>query len=168
MAQLLRIIDKAKWYVQNIPWLNEGEIQSDALLNLKTESNNLSVFKIEDDHSNLDRIIAALGSGREGLAKFDYALIDYKNIEELNITIKESSGSTPDNKVNNEWHRDLLNLSTQKVQEIAVVISRQAVKNRILEKDIKKLITEHIVLGNIDKNILKPGVLKGIQSIVIT
>ena len=88
---------------------------------------------------------------------------NYKIIQDLNITIKESPGSTPDNKVNIEWHRDLFNLSAQKVLEIAEVICRQAEKERILGKDIKKLIAEHISLGDIDKSKLEQKILEEVH-----
>ena len=68
MPLFLRIIRKAKWYKnEQVPWLPEGELQADTLTDLSTKSNELSVWHIEDDRSNLEQVVTALAAGRDHL-----------------------------------------------------------------------------------------------------
>ena len=61
MPCILRQIRKAKWYKHpNVPWLNEGELQADALADLITKDNTLSVWMLEDE-TFVERAATALG-----------------------------------------------------------------------------------------------------------
>lgn len=62
MPLILRKIEKGRWNSdpQAVPWLPPGEVQAQALLDLAPKDNGLSVWLIEEDRSNLDRVVAAL------------------------------------------------------------------------------------------------------------
>jgi hypothetical protein len=73
---VLRKIRKAKWYKhQKVAWLKAGELQADAIGDLYTENNALSMWLVTDDKSNLQRVAAALAANCEYLGNLDYALL---------------------------------------------------------------------------------------------
>jgi hypothetical protein len=160
----LRTIRKAKWYKnEDVSWLAEGELQADALADLATKGNELSVWHIEDDRSNLEQVVTAVAAGRDNIANLDYALFDQQILSAINIKIKETKGGSPDEKVN-AWHRDLVELSATKLMELAKAIQTEAAKERILPKDIIRLIKRAIASGQIERAKLKPGVTAKIEN----
>ena len=77
MPFVLRKIRKSKWWKHpGVPWLAHSDLQADALGDLQTSSNQLSVYHIEDDKSNLEQIVTALAASRDTIANLDYALLD--------------------------------------------------------------------------------------------
>lgn len=72
MPFLLRAIRKAKRYKNpDLSWLGQDELQADAMQDLKTDSNSISVWHIVDDQSNKERIVAALAATRQYAVQFD-------------------------------------------------------------------------------------------------
>lgn len=66
MARILRKIRKNRWYkTEEISWLPDNELQADALDDLRTKYNELSVYRIDENESNLDRVIAALATNTD-------------------------------------------------------------------------------------------------------
>jgi hypothetical protein len=91
---LLRKITKAKWLDPD--WLPPGELPGDALVDLRTQNNELSVWRIEPDNRNLDDVIAALASNKTGhVDKFDYVLLDDAVVERLGIDCVKRDGDSP-------------------------------------------------------------------------
>src|SRR5712671_3199685 len=80
MATVLRKIDhKQLWNKKPegdiASWLPEGQLPADALQDIPTDSNRLSVFLLQDGApATLERVIGALAAKRDYLAKFDYVL----------------------------------------------------------------------------------------------
>ena len=144
MPFLLRKIRKSKWYANQIPWLSENELQADALTDLGTKNNTLSVWYVEDDKSNLERIISALAANRDNVSNFDYALFDFNSEEIINMKIISSSGDSPDELVNSNWHYELTELSTNQILNLASLIAHKGEMKRITEQQVKRLIGEAI------------------------
>ena len=125
-----------------------GEAQADAFKDLQTKSNKLSVWVLDAEKSNLERLIAALSANRDRLGKFDYALFDQNLIEQLQIKSTYVEGDTPDFEAN-KWHMDLEELTTKKLFQLTEVIQENQ-KNRCVK--VKELINDSIKAGNIDPN----------------
>jgi hypothetical protein len=120
MPFVLRKVRKAKWYKhENVPWLKAGELQADALGDLYTENNTLSVWLVTNDKSNLQRIAAALAGNCEYLSNLDYALLNVELIADLNIKIVQKAGDSADDTANNSWHYDLTELSAMDLLALA-------------------------------------------------
>lgn len=165
MPYFLRQINKSKWYRNpGVSWLGEGELQADALRDLKTTGNELSVYYVQEGETNLVQIITALAAGRDSVANFDYALIGQEIVTALQIKVKQSSGETLDATVN-EWHRDLCELSADKLMDLARAIENEADKRRILGKTILGHLGEAIRSGRIDRDRLKPQLKARIEQI---
>jgi len=158
MPLLLRVISKAKWYKENLPWLMENDLQADALTDLRTDNNKLSLYHIEDDKSNLERIITALASTRQRPDKLDYVLLELPILENAGFRIESTRGKTPDDAVN-LWHRDMIELSATKVLSLAQIIAN-ADKNRILEKQVGQLLVSAASSGRLKRTLVKEKAMK--------
>ena len=125
MAFILRKLDrKAAFY--RIEGIEDGDVQADALFDLRTFSNALSVWMIEENRGNLNRIIAALAAGRETVDKLDYALIERQRLDELGIRLVQVNGVSCDDQENLRWHQDLQGLSGVKLVGLAYIIQEYA------------------------------------------
>jgi hypothetical protein len=157
---LLRKIRKSKWYKNDsVPWLEEGEIQADALGDLVTSGNTLSIWLVEDDKSNLEQVIVALVSSCDNISNFDYALINVDLLLSVGIKIDTKEGLTPYLRAN-QWHRDLVELTTNKLFKLAEVMAIHSTRERVSEKTVLNLIRAAVQNEKIDKTKLKEGVIK--------
>ena len=155
MAYLLRKIRKNRWTrKEDLSWLSAGELPADPLSDLATQSNELSVYHVSDDASNIDRIIASLAANVEQLSNVDFAVFDENIISELGIKIKKSKGDLADEQVNN-WHSDLYELSGTKILILAKAINDKAKFDRKLPAQILGLIADRLTGGQIDRTRMK-------------
>lgn len=155
MAIMLRKIEQRRWYKKMLSWLGQDEIPADPLADLKTTQNNLSVFYIKEDYSNLNDVIAAIAATRDCAANFDYLLFDEEVCSELSVEIEDTIGATRDEDVNRKWHRDLMKLSADKLLKLSKVIYKKGERKRIQEKEIPKIIAEASLAGKIPIDTLK-------------
>ncbi len=157
MSLLVRKIRKSRWY-RNHDWLTEVDIQADSLGDLSTKQNRLSVWFVEEDESNLERIITALAANCDTLSNFDYALFSEDILARESIKIEKSRGISKDSDANDRWHRDICELSAAKLLSIAQHISNKGEINRIQEREVGKHISKAVQTGRIKLETLKPGI----------
>ncbi len=158
MSFILRIIRKNRWYTDDdYPWLEENEVPADTLGDLVTQNNELSVWSIDDELSNLGRLLAALAANRDKLDKLDYLLFSPEILNQVNIEFQKTDGLLPDIHAN-DWHISLLNLSAHKASDLATFIwfSPTTQKKRLLKNKIATLLLQSIHEGNIALDQLKP------------
>lgn len=148
-----------KW--QTEPWLPAGELQAAALSDLRCSNNKLSLWKIDNTHSNLDRVITALSVNNKkmGIEQVHYVLLPTELIQSLGVKIEKSPGATLDKHANSEWHYDIIDLSISKIVAIAKCIKDQTI-GRKTESTVKTLVRQalkekHIDISRADKE-LKP------------
>lgn len=166
MPFVLRKIRKAKWYKnENVPWLAEGEVQADALVDLSTQSNALSIWMIEDDFSNFQRIAAALSANSDTLSNFDYSLLDAQFMIDVGYKFAQIAGDTPDEGAN-DWHRDLTELTIKSLVEFARLIQTQATIDRVSDKNILRFVVNSVREGFIDRSLLKPSLLNKVEKLL--
>ncbi len=155
MAYLLRKIRKSRWYrTKDIAWLPDNELQADALDDLRTTCNELSVYYIDENESNLDRVLAALAANADNPSHVDFAIFDQTILSDIGISCKGSRGELPDEQVSN-WHNDLYELSASKLLELALAIKATARIERKGYRQILELVAESLVIGRIDPARLK-------------
>lgn len=150
MSFILRKIRKARWYDHSsIPWLAPGEVQADALDDLKTEDNKLSVWYVNDDKSNLDDVLTAIAVNSDNPTSVDFTLVELAHLEQIGLgTINTNIGETPYQDANH-WHRDLLELTAQMCLEIAVLIANPGKRHRYCRSDVIQLATEAVTAEKI-------------------
>jgi hypothetical protein len=160
LSLVLRKIRKSKWYRHDgVNWLPDNSLQADTLVDLKTQNNALSIYLVQDDESDLERLIAALAATGDNLANFDYALFDEAILREANLKIRSQPGGTPDQIVNAIQHRDLIELTTDGVLLLARAI-RDGRRERKMDAEVSALITKSIKDGHFALETLKPELRK--------
>lgn len=143
---LIRIA-KAKWYRHS--WLSREDVGADALTDLKTKGNTLSIWMIDDERSNLDQVVAALAAGRHKLGHFDYALLDYALLEGAGLAMKRYPGTTRDREAN-DYHVDIVQLTARDIGQLAEWIAQSPDRTRVPEWEVGSLLDEAVAHGRID------------------
>lgn len=173
MSFYLRRIDKKPlWYKYldldpQPAWLTGTDIPADLLLDFKTTipeksniENELSVYLIEDDKSNLNITLAALASNRDQLQKFDFVLIEEQELSNRGFNIITTIGDTPSKDVNEQYHKNLNELTANKVSEFGSIIYYNYKIERKGLDEIKEMIISGIDNNLLDKSKIKPKLLK--------
>ena len=121
----------------DIPWLAPGELQAAALIDLRTDGNDLSVFEVRDK-ADEERVATALAATRENLQEYEYAVFEGEELSALGVRSVFSEGETADDTVNG-MHRILIHLTAKQLADLAGVIS-QGEHTRILKKRVQSLL----------------------------
>lgn len=152
MAFYLRAINKNRWYRNTPPsWLPENEIPAQPLADLVPRpEENLSIWYVDAERTNLRRIAAAIASSRDRIDKFDYALFSHEIIQVVGLTIVQSSGKTPDELANADWHWEIVELTADKVARLAKEIYVRSDISRVPVYEMRRL-----VLQGVESNQLK-------------
>jgi len=152
---ILRKIRKGRWHGSDVlKWLPANELPADSLVDLATKDNQLSIYIVEGDRSNLDRIIAALSANCDFISNFDYALLDKEVLDVIKIKMTNVKGETPDEEVN-AVHRDLVELSASQILELAAAISAKAERGRLTNKQVLRVLANAVGSGHIERDKLK-------------
>lgn len=165
MAYLLRKLDnKRHWDKsphENEAWLNDDVARADALRNLRTTDNSLSMFRIDESEHQVERVLAALASTstKGHIDPVDYACIKESEIINIGVKLHDVLGDTPDDFVNS-LHVDLIELTSDKISELAKLSIKLSTSKRLNVKKVKKLIKANIDSGNIDQAKVPEGILK--------
>lgn len=157
MPLLLRKIRKSRWLP--VPdWTPRDTLHADPLADLVTQGNELSVWRVEDDGSNLERILTALAGNFDYASNLDYILFDERILQEADVRIRRSDGSTIMPEANSTWHHDLVELTARKVVNLAELAMQNGRKERVSESTVIRLVREAVQSGIIDPGRLKLGV----------
>jgi hypothetical protein len=147
---ILRKVRKARWYKDAaFTWLPQGELQADALADLNTSSNTLSVWTIQDYKANLEDVVTALASAGDFISNFDYALLDVEELAKLRIDQNSVNGQTPCEGTNH-WHVDLIQLTAGALILLASAFSAGGQIERVPEKRVRNLLEQAKRAGKIN------------------
>ena len=141
-------------------WLRAGELQADALGELKTERNKLSIYFVNDNAGvTVERIVAAFAARRERIVKFDYITFDSSLLTALELRSENTPGDTPDSGVNDN-HVDLIQLTATKLTQLGMTMQQQGVLNRKLDQQVGRLINIGLAAGHIDRSQVSGDILR--------
>ncbi len=156
MSQYLRSIRQSRW--SRPQWLDSSrnEVQADALKDLTTRENQISVYRVGSER-DIDRITIALAATRDNLQNVDYAVFDDAEFQDIGIRIKQSSGATPDSRVN-RLHHDISNLTVRQVCALAAIIANGKIDRRPRSK-IRIGMQRAIERGDLDREVMKESIL---------
>jgi hypothetical protein len=125
----------------------------------------MSVWVINDDEGNLKRVLCALAATRDSIVAFDFLLFDQSIPDILGISVKQTDGATPDIHANQNWHRDLVDLSARKLVELAIsVFENSEPARRYSENEVLTMLKAGIQRNELDLARVKEGVLKKVES----
>jgi hypothetical protein len=162
---LLRHIDKRRWdrVGEEIPWLPAGELPAAPLGDLKTTVDSvLSVWEIQEDRSNLEEVVAALAATRDTSDKYDYALFEMELLAVAGIRPESTRGNSADDTINDQWHRNLVELTSSKLVQLARSIYEHGSCERVPERRVNELICYAVEAGRIPRANLKENLRRGI------
>ncbi len=167
MSSVLRTIRYSKWWKNpDVSWLPPGELQADALRDIRTIRSALSVYLLGSEISRA-RIIGALAAKKDRLSQVDYVLLELNFLESTGLILRNTPehGKTFDNDVN-KVHYDIVNLSPLKLYELAQYISKRVTDKRCLcnKAEVAEFINHSIDSGYIDKNMLKDRLVRKLQN----
>ena len=159
MPYFLRVIySNTKWEKAHFPpWLEESDLPSCIIKDLNADDNALSVWEIPDDKANLPDVITAVASSIRRSVKndFDYALLDVDYVDEINFKSSIKLGDTPFYEMN-PYHRNLSNLSINKVVYFAHLLCAHGKFERMGWKKLTSLIKDAHKNNKLDLNLVKP------------
>ena len=135
------------------PWLPPGEVPAEAIQDFRADGNELSVWYIEPDRSNLDRVLAAIAANREHFEKIDYAVFDDAVVDRCGVTIRSTLGKLPDEYANRTWHRDLVELTGRKLVALAESIATGAAERKQMSK-VRDLLALGAHAGHIKRELM--------------
>lgn len=97
MPRLLRATEGARWDFDLPGWLEREDLPAAPFGDLRpSPTGKLSVWMIDDDASNLDRVIAGMAANRPNLAKFDCTLIDRAVVDDMGVELRKEPGNSKD------------------------------------------------------------------------
>jgi hypothetical protein len=144
MPLLLRNVRENRWHKSGAaPWLAKGDVPADPLGDLATKENRLSVWEVAVDRSNVERIVRALAVNRDRIADMGYVLFDSSLLATAGINTVAENGMTPDEGANN-WHRDLIDLSGNKLVILTKLILENGESGTVLKKRLEELVADGI------------------------
>ncbi len=167
MTLILRMIRQHRWdQPVKSNWLDDDDVPADPMADFaSTSENRLSVWLIDEDMENLKQVVAAMAAARERRDKLDYVLFPWDYLDGARITCEEVLGDTPDDQAN-VWHRDLVELSANKVVALTKMVWKQDNDpKRINKTEAKELIVDAVLKGRIPLTKLSRKLHEAIGSI---
>lgn len=158
---MLRKIKESRWlteppyleagYYDDPPWLEAGSLWADCLDDIASaDGGRLSFYRIATQ-ADIEIVGAALIAGARNFQTFEYALLDDSIPASLGLTIVETTGDTPDVKVN-DLHVDVVELTTTDAVALANEIHRHhEARSRVPKPRIKKVFMERRAAGYYDE-----------------
>ncbi len=149
MPKFLRKLANRAHFVRP-EWLEDDDAPADAFGSFLTRDGALSFWAIDEDESNLGRVIAALAAGRDYIDKLDYALVEKSVFDIAGVVLRRVEGVSPDGGANQLWHQDLEGLSGKRLLMLAVNM-RECRLERTPKKRVQDLILRSIDDGFISR-----------------
>jgi len=140
MALALRAIRLERWDEEELlgaAWLPEQDIVADVLSDLHTRGGRLSVWHIEPDRSNLERVLVAFATGRDVLANVDYILFDESLLTTVGVQLEQENGESADETANREWHYNLTGVSGHRLAALARRMLERGEKGGLLKQELE-------------------------------
>ncbi len=159
MTLVLRLVRQARWDSPGkLDWLAEGDIPADPMADFaNTSDNSLSVWLVDDDKKDLDRVVGALAASRDKADKLDYLLFEQGHLSAAEIEVRTTSGDTLDKYVNGHHHRNLVSLSAAKVLALTKrVWDEDLGPKRVDSRTVVQLVVRAVRSGQVKLERLRP------------
>ncbi len=86
-------------------------------------------------------MIVALATNADHLSNLDYALIPRDKLEAI-ARLEATEGQAAHIQANQKWHRDLIDLSSRRLVDIAALIFSVAERRRVPEKEVTQMVRQ--------------------------
>ena len=152
MPLLLRTVRQNRWLKDAAaPFLAIDDVPADAVGDLLTQQNLLSVWEVAQDCSNIEPIVRAVAIGRNEIASMGYVVFDSGWLPAAGIEIRENKGESLDEGAN-AWHRDLV-LSGNKLVALTKTILRYGESGTVLKARLQQFVDQGIRNGQIPEKL---------------
>lgn len=147
------------------PWAVAGDVPANVLNDFKCDDKNeLSVWRVADDRSNLKLVLTALASGTMRLDKLDYALFDEALLTAVSIKAVPTPGKSGCPAAD-AAHRDLVQLTAAKVANLAREMM-PATRVRLPEVEVTKMLTQALETGVLDRDKTNKDLLAKLDEVI--
>lgn len=145
MPLLLHTIRQSRWLRDEArPWLERNDVPADAVSDLRTTDNCLSVWEVAPDRSNLERIVRAVALSRDVIANTGFIVFEADLLTHIGVKSSgEHKGQTPDDEAN-DWHRDLVDLSGNQLVALTRTLLENGDSGTVLKKRLYELVVDGI------------------------
>lgn len=155
MSYLLRKLKGSRWAFTNPD--NESEFPADPLADLNTLTNSLSLYFIEDKRRDLKKVIVGLATTREHVENMGYALIKLDDMKNEGFEVIENLGTTPYAEANT-LHRELTDLTAEKLTKLARLIHKKAFKTTAFKAEINMYIDNALKRKKLEVSRITKGI----------
>lgn len=153
MVYLFRKIVELNWLFTAPS--KQSEFPADPLSDLNTNNNELSVYQVDQEKSNLEDIIVGIAVNRAFLKNIDYALLNKDNLDSEDYEIKESPAEIKYTKAI-PHHRNICNLTAKKIVNLARVIYSKGEHSTVTKAKVKELINQALENGQLKDTDINP------------
>ena len=161
MTRYLRLVRQRRWAVfPEIEWLEPGELQADAMLDLQSSGNRLSVYRVDSD-ADVERVVVALAANRDHVANLDYAVFDDDELLEQGVAVTQLQGETPDDTAN-MLHHDVGELTVEKLALLARVVG-SGEHRRVHRRDMQQKLNQALWSGHLVPERVRPSLMARIE-----
>jgi len=145
-------IDPERWLHE--PGLAGDELQADALFDLRTTGNKLSVFELVEPIT-AERITVAVAAGKERPSDTGYVIFDSGELTALGIGVESTPGGSADTEVNT-LHRNLDIASDTKLLAFARNVVAPSEKVPIISERLAQLFQAGLESGQLEEGRVNP------------
>lgn len=155
---LIRIVSSmVKW--GNSEFMNRPDalLNGDAITDLRTQGNALSVWRVKDDLSDINDVIAASAVSRDRLDKVCYLTIEESDLSSLELEMSKVKGDVQgvvdDILVK---HRDILDIDYWRIGYLTQYLmdransSDESKRRAVAAKDVKSIVKDYVNRSLID------------------
>ena len=171
MLNYLLIVKLRNWdEPTEASWLGELDLPADPIGDLRTKENSLSVWQINKDNSNLDLVVVALATNRVKLDKFEFGLFDEAIVRSLGIHAQFPGPSFPLPHVPlaNQWHRDLIHLTADKLVQLGRILFSALDKQLLLDTEVADKVRQIAQAGLIRPQRLNAKIRPQVDQLIAT
>ncbi|HUS59172.1 MAG TPA: hypothetical protein VM141_11010 [Planctomycetota bacterium] len=151
MPVYLRKVRRSRWLLDDALWVDGGDLQADALQDLGTDGNALSVWMVSDQPS-LEQVLAAMAANCDQITNFDYVTFSEESLQSIEIV--KCPGDTADGMANGCLHYHFAKLTATRL----VTVAKAGSFMRKHRKEVRDIVNRAIADGRISPSRLKPRV----------
>ncbi len=161
MSYYIRKITRAKWPEVDLEQIKPENISADAITGcIRTTSNKLSLWKVENTDDNLNNILPLI-TGFDKPNRCEFVYISEKLIKDANIDLQQSSedANTIFENLNDTHYNAVVNDYKGLGVFAEIVVKSLGRYVRISEREVKDRLIQLIETGTINKKDLKDSML---------
>ncbi len=167
MTMLARKITRGRWIPKS--YLPEDAVRADAVTDLRTAGDGLSMWRCENDQEDVDQVFLALATGSQnsGFDTMDVVVLSEDELVAAGIAAEAMDGDTAVVDLKSR-HVDLVRLDLGKLGQLASMLSAQVRRNEVIrrtEKQIKRLVRMADSDRRLERDALKEELRKKLKKL---